>query len=236
MRFATLAVVLLLASAPAHAGDCLTLPPDADDTNQFVGRVIDSLESFASAREKLESIGKSKSETDFIATLVFAGQDLDCADKSLMGFDKSKNEAVKGAVYGFRAAAFVLKQTNEQFRTEFVAALNGTPERSGDRANRIATIRVQASGGWDSLVTATTAAVFGLVEFDATGTMKRLALTSPQRAALVKRLVNSFPMVAKKGAKGGPVESAAGVLYDILANKKWRSHEQPFIGGSGGDR
>lgn len=219
---------VLLLSDFSYAGACLAIPQDLTDRNVFVGRVIDSLESFSEARSKLITIEKSKSGSDFISAIYDAQRNLACADERLSGYEHSPNEAIKVAATGFKSAASVVIQSNEEFRVAFVDRLNGIVAPAGDQANRFAVVRTREGEAWRSLTSAATAVALSLIEFDDTQTLKRVALTAAQRTRHSKRLLHDFPTIAKRGGSTQPLESAAGILYDFLSDKKWRSHDVPF--------
>ena len=233
MRLFVLAVAGLVFAGACSARFCVTLPPNPDDGKEFVDRFTTALTYFQDAEAKHRTIGNSKDAAEFVSALKFAQEDFSCAAKTIDGFATSKSQGIQTAVMGIQAAATELSQLNEVAISDFVAELNGDRKNvpPGDRAERMASIQQQSRAAWQLLTQAATAASLGLVEFDpANNQMKRLVLSSGERQKAMSRLRGLYPRLEKAANNTPPVETAAGVLYDFLRSKRWRSHDQPFGG------
>ena len=194
----------------------MVLPPDPTSLNQFIERVVGSLESFKEARARNVANLSAKSGQDFIVGLKLAQQDFACASKYLDGFEQSTSPAVRLAVAGLQDAAARLIDLNDVSRNIIVEAMNGQRpnELPGNQADRNAKILMLTHDTWHGLVPATTSAVLSLIEFDPVGQkLRRQALTTQQRAAICKRLIKSFPVVARHGDSTQPLESSAAIAY-----------------------
>jgi predicted secreted acid phosphatase len=118
----------------------------------------------------------------------------------------------------FGLAMVQLTRATDGFREEFKDALDQKPEKPSEHAERSARLTVMGNDAWKYEMNATVSTGLALIDFDA-AKKQRLALTSSERDALVKKLEKTFGVLAHAKGELPGLENSVSVLLDFLTDK-----------------
>jgi hypothetical protein len=232
-RLVFFCLVALLFSHSAIAA-CISAPiSDVNDRAAFLHSIVEALSHFEAAQTDQVNLSNAHSGQDFLTSVDIANEELQCASDAVDRYKASSNQAVQTAVAGLQTASDILIELNGKVKTSFVADLNGETkdEKAGDRAARMAAMAASYRKAWGLLPTAVSAAFVAIIEFEPEATRHgpRLAITETQRNAINRELRNAFPKIeSEKHATLPPAENAAELLFGLLNDKKYPTHDQPF--------
>jgi hypothetical protein len=225
---------VLIFAGTASARGCFPSPLFHGPENRagFIEAVIGSLGELKEVRDTMAGLQKAKDAQEFFVLIDEANESLGCSSRYQEGYKKSKNEAVSLASTSLWNMSVDLLLMNNIVRKNMIEELNGNgkAEKPGDKAARMADIGSSYRKIWGRLHISVASAILGLYEVNPrTNKMERLAITSAERNEINRQLTNEFPQIkSKKLDSLQSVESSAYLLYQVINDKKWLLHDQPF--------
>lgn len=225
----------ILAVAPFPA-DALCIPkpasPDRSSPYVYLEHVIDSLTWVKQGRLRLKD-----QEGEDLGELLYrtkaAQADYKCAAQIIAPFSDSSDEMVRSSAPLLVAAYEGLVVISQQTIDEIVRFLNelskGDVPPMGAAMDRLTTLGVRSDDVWKLLPLAIVSSTYSLPKFDGQNPTGRFRITSSQRRELMQSLEKQFGASVRQGMRAGQhaLDGAAGVLYQFLADRKWRSADEP---------
>jgi len=229
-RLAELAVLTCLAisgTGELHAFSCSPKPPpQIDSAKDYVRSFADALVLLRAARESSRELKNSTPSKGSIAVLQTAGQQYECANSYLAPYSKSRNDSVAESAKFVNAGTATLASVNGIFIQRYRASLDGKSEYSLARQETNEQLIKLANEASILVVYAANAACLALIEVDH-DKKQRLAVTTQERAALIKTIENDFrPQPTGAAAAGSPLENSAVLLLDFLRDTTRKSHDE----------
>jgi len=234
VRCVLLIMGMMMFAGTASARGCFpsTIFHGPENRAEFIQAVIGSLGKLKKVRDMMARLQKAKDAQEFFSLIDEANESLACSSRYLDEYKKSKNEAVSLASTSLQNMSVDMLLMNNIVRKNMIEELNGNgkAEKPGDKAARMADIGSSYRKIWERLHMSVASAILGLYEANPrTNKMERLAITSTERNEINRRLINEFPQIKSQNPSAlQSVESSAYLLYEVINEKKWLLHDQPF--------
>jgi hypothetical protein len=159
-----------------------------------------------------------------------AGEDYRCPAQTVQGFAKSENPMIADAADLIVGTFGLIVSADEAIAEWLVRAVDdataGRQREQGRAEERLVSLRIQRDEAWKLLPLAMGTGTYGFVLFTDSGQPTgRLRLTRAQRSELCAALEHTFGVSVRRGLQAGqmPIDLAAALAYQVLADPKWRS-------------
>lgn len=173
---------------------------------------------------------------DFYAVvyrLKLAQRDYDCAAEVVRPFSESPDQVIKASAGMLNTVYGVLGLTNQTVVRELLALLDqferGQLPSESALVDRATDLGVMIDEVWKTLPMAVISATYVLPKFDRQKPTGRFRIAEAQRRLLLRQLEGRFGTDVRKGMRVGQhaLDGAAGALHQFLADRKWRSLDDP---------
>lgn len=233
--FLTLFALIML--APSKVGGALCMPPEAKPNSpyHYLLALTNALGWAKSARDRLMQSHSTNKEllssiTESILAIKLADRDYECAVTILLPYKGSHHDVVKTSAKSAATVFSMLVELDKQFIAHYkkLLSLREADQDLGIYVEQTAELGAKADDIWKMLPLAAVASTYSIVEADpTTGKLAGLSLTAAQRAEILKKLSDTFGASVQKGMQAGQLslEAAAGVLYQFLSDKRWKSKD-----------
>lgn len=231
--------VVLFASLLVSSAEALCIPKDLSSTSNvaepfaYLDAVIDSLVWAKQGRSRVK-----ESPANDLAALMqntkAAQADYMCAAKAVGGFRQSSDEVIQTTALVLAQNYEGLAHVSRRVVTDIVGLLDqasrGQTPGMGTVLDRLTDIGAQMDEMWKILPMSVIAATYVLPQYGAAGQPTgRFRITRAERQRLLQTLEKQFGLSVRVGMQAGQhaLDGAAGVLYQFLADRKWRSVDDP---------